>query len=126
MDPCPDEKGVWIGRTRADAPDVDGLVFVTEDGEQPLSPGVMTRCEIVASQQYDLIGVATGQAVVMVRSCGSPRTVRPKKLQGLCSAGRTGVILEPVRNRRLSKNRDPDGRPSASRSTASSSTCRTS
>ncbi len=55
----PDEQGVWIGRSRADAPDVDGLVFITENGEQPLSPGVMTRCEIVASQQYDLIGVAT-------------------------------------------------------------------
>jgi ribosomal protein S12 methylthiotransferase len=57
--PVPDEQGVWIGRSRADAPDVDGLVFITENGEQPLSPGVMTLCEIVASQQYDLIAVAT-------------------------------------------------------------------
>ncbi|MHB0960455.1 MAG: 30S ribosomal protein S12 methylthiotransferase RimO [Pirellulaceae bacterium] len=59
--PVPDEQGVWIGRSRADAPDVDGLVFVTESDEAPLSAGTMTRCEIVASQQYDLIGVATGQ-----------------------------------------------------------------
>ncbi len=57
--PVPDEQGVWIGRTRADAPDVDGLVFITENEEESLSPGVITRCEIVASQQYDLIGVAT-------------------------------------------------------------------
>jgi ribosomal protein S12 methylthiotransferase len=57
--PVPDERGVWIGRTVGDAPDVDGLVFVTEGG-QSLASGVMTNCEIVASQQYDLVGVATG------------------------------------------------------------------
>jgi ribosomal protein S12 methylthiotransferase len=60
--PVPGEKGAWIGRTRADAPDVDGLVFVTQDGPHPLAPGHMTACEIVAAQNYDLIGVATGGA----------------------------------------------------------------
>ena len=58
--PVPGEKGVWIGRTQADAPDVDGLVFVTQDGQHPLA-GHMTECEIVAAQNYDLIGVATGE-----------------------------------------------------------------
>jgi ribosomal protein S12 methylthiotransferase len=57
--PVPDEQGVWIGRTPSDAPDVDGLVFVTESGDRQLCAGAMTDCEIVASQQYDLIGVAT-------------------------------------------------------------------
>ncbi len=55
--PVPGEKGVWIGRTRSDAPDVDGLVFVTEAPQQPLAPGHLIECEIVAAQGYDLIGV---------------------------------------------------------------------
>ncbi len=56
----PDESGVWIGRTHCDAPDVDALVFVTQSDEVTLKPGDMTQCEIVAAQQYDLVGVATG------------------------------------------------------------------
>ncbi len=59
--PVPDADRAWIGRTPGDAPDVDGLVFVTEGGEQPLRAGAITRCEIVAAQSYDLIGVGVGQ-----------------------------------------------------------------
>ena len=43
-----------------DAPDVDGLVYVTGD-EYPLASGAITRCEIVATQDYDLIAVAQGK-----------------------------------------------------------------
>ncbi len=57
--PVSGQPGVWIGRTKADAPDVDALVFVTET-ETQLKPGVITPCEIVSSQGYDLIGVALG------------------------------------------------------------------
>ncbi|MFW6168953.1 MAG: 30S ribosomal protein S12 methylthiotransferase RimO [Planctomycetota bacterium] len=57
--PVPDHPGAWIGRTRGDAPDIDQLVFVTETGEAALQPGDMTWCEIVAAQQYDLVGAAT-------------------------------------------------------------------
>ena len=53
--PVPDEPTAWIGRTFADAPDVDSVVWVT--GEN-LKAGDMVPCEIVASQGYDLIGVA--------------------------------------------------------------------
>ncbi len=56
----PDQQGVWIGRTHGDAPDIDGLVFVTESDEVGLYAGAMVRCEIVAAQQYDLVAVATG------------------------------------------------------------------
>ncbi len=54
----PGESGVWIGRTSDDAPDIDALVFVTESEESLLGAGAMTACEIVAAQQYDLVGVA--------------------------------------------------------------------
>ena len=53
----PGEQHAWIGRSFADAPDVDGLVYVT--GEH-LDVGQIVDCEIVASQGYDLIGVAIG------------------------------------------------------------------
>lgn len=59
--PVPDAEGAWVGRSPGDAPDVDGLVFVTAAGGRPLRTGALTRCEIVAAQAYDLIGVAVGE-----------------------------------------------------------------
>lgn len=53
--PVPEAENAWVGRTKADAPDVDSIVFVT--GED-LAAGQIVECEIVASQEYDLIGVA--------------------------------------------------------------------
>ncbi len=54
----PGEKNAWIGRSYADAPDVDGAVYVTGHG---LRPGKLVDCEIVASSEYDLVGVAIGK-----------------------------------------------------------------
>ena len=51
----PDEKTAWIGRSYADAPDVDGVVYVTGEG---LATGNLVPCEIVARRDYDLIAVA--------------------------------------------------------------------
>jgi len=51
----PDEKNAWIGRSYADAPDVDGVVYVT--GER-LAVGALVPCEIVARSGYDLVAVA--------------------------------------------------------------------
>ena len=53
------ENNVWVGRTAADAPDVDGLVYVT-GSKWPLRTGLLTPCEVVATKDYDLIGVAVG------------------------------------------------------------------
>lgn len=62
--PHPDQPGknqprVWVGRSAADAPDVDGLVFVTETDE-PLRTGAIVRSEIVQSTGYDLAAAAIG------------------------------------------------------------------
>ena len=57
----PDQPGAWIGRTAGDAPDIDGLVFVSQVDDIILEPGRMVRCEIVAAQQYDLVGVTTSK-----------------------------------------------------------------
>ena len=58
--PVPEQPNAWIGRSYADAPDVDCLVFVTGEG---LRPGAIVPCEIVGSEGYDLIAAA----------CGDPR-----------------------------------------------------
>jgi ribosomal protein S12 methylthiotransferase len=46
-------ENAYVGRSYADAPEVDGQVYVT--GEN-LVPGQIVPCEIVAAQGYDLIG----------------------------------------------------------------------
>lgn len=56
--PGPDTPGVgdaYVGRTYADAPEIDGLVYIT--GEN-LAAGRIVPCEIVAARDYDLIGAA--------------------------------------------------------------------
>jgi ribosomal protein S12 methylthiotransferase len=55
----PDQEKAWVGRSYADAPDVDGLVYVT--GEN-LSAGAIVPCEIVARSGYDLAAAAIGEA----------------------------------------------------------------
>lgn len=50
----PGEKDAYLGRSYADAPEVDGLVCVT--GED-LASGRIVPSEIVAARGYDLIGV---------------------------------------------------------------------
>jgi ribosomal protein S12 methylthiotransferase len=52
-----EENNAWVGRSYADAPDVDGVVYVTGEG---LSLGALVRCEIVATSGYDLVAAAVG------------------------------------------------------------------
>ena len=49
-------KNVCLGRTYADAPDVDPIVYVTGRG---IGPGDIVHCEIVDAQGLDLIAVPT-------------------------------------------------------------------
>jgi ribosomal protein S12 methylthiotransferase len=76
--PVPGEPNAWIGRSYADAPDVDGVVYVTGTGVTGtgvtgtggtgtggtgvgISPGALVPCELVARREYDLMGVACGE-----------------------------------------------------------------
>ena len=54
------EATAWIGRSAADAPDVDCVTYVT--GED-LKPGDLVECEIVARSDYDLVAVAVGDPI---------------------------------------------------------------
>jgi ribosomal protein S12 methylthiotransferase len=59
IDSCiPDQRNAFMGRSFADAPEVDGAVYVTGEG---LAPGRLVPCEIAAAREYDLIAVAVGE-----------------------------------------------------------------
>jgi ribosomal protein S12 methylthiotransferase len=45
----------YVGRTQYDAPEIDGVVFVTDTGAS-LAPGSLTPVVIRAAQAYDLVG----------------------------------------------------------------------
>ncbi|MGI9471923.1 MAG: 30S ribosomal protein S12 methylthiotransferase RimO [Rubripirellula sp.] len=54
--PLPEQEGVWIGRTRGEAPDVDGITYVSGiDADSEIGVGSLVDCEIVATDGYDLI-----------------------------------------------------------------------
>jgi ribosomal protein S12 methylthiotransferase len=55
----PDEKNAWIGRSYADAPDVDGVVYVSGEG---LRAGAIVPCEVVGRSGYDLVAAAIGDS----------------------------------------------------------------
>ena len=48
------EDQVWVGRTRGDAPNVDGLIFVNSPEE--LHSGDLVSVRITGAGEYDLIG----------------------------------------------------------------------
>ena len=54
IDECEDEDGVAIGRTTADAPEIDGIIYVTTDGH--LEPGDIVNVRVTANEEYDLVG----------------------------------------------------------------------
>jgi ribosomal protein S12 methylthiotransferase len=58
--PVDEAKNIWIGRSYADAPDVDAAVFVTGETDKPLRAGDLVDCEIVSSKNYDLVAAAVG------------------------------------------------------------------
>jgi len=54
-----DQPDVCVGRTWADAPEIDGAVYVTGRG---VRPGQIVPCEIVAARGYDLAAAPSRRA----------------------------------------------------------------
>jgi len=50
---------LFVGRTKADAPEVDGVVYVTGKG---LEPGGLYGVRITDTLEYDLVGQACSGA----------------------------------------------------------------
>jgi ribosomal protein S12 methylthiotransferase len=51
---------VWLGRSFADAPDVDASVFVTGEPGMQIKAGDIVGCEIASAKNYDLVAAAVG------------------------------------------------------------------
>lgn len=47
-----DEDGYLIGRCKADAPEIDGRVYLASDGD--FTPGQIVRAEVIAADEHDL------------------------------------------------------------------------
>ena len=71
----------YLGRSYADAPEVDGQVFLKSD--RPLSPGQFVRARVVDTTEYDLVAEAIPAAAI-----GSPALRRDFPAQKR-SGGRT-------------------------------------
>jgi len=54
LGPHPDSDLVWAGRTAGQAPEVDGLVIITDGRAEP---GTLAACRITATHDHDLEGV---------------------------------------------------------------------
>jgi ribosomal protein S12 methylthiotransferase len=52
------EKGAAVGRTRGDAPEIDGSVYVS--ARRPLRVGEIVSVKIERADAYDLHGTAAG------------------------------------------------------------------
>ena len=65
---APGQDDVWVGRTFADAPDVDGVTLIRDGG---LQVGDIVPCEILETQGYDL--VARSLALPARRKRARPR-----------------------------------------------------
>lgn len=53
-----EEDGTYLGRSQYDAPEVDGMVYVSS--KRKLKPGDFARVEITDTLEYDLVGRAIG------------------------------------------------------------------
>ena len=52
VDGLDEESGVMVGRSKADAPEIDGKVYLSTD--QPLRPGQIVTARIIQASEYDL------------------------------------------------------------------------
>jgi len=58
--PSADSELVWEARLPTQAPDIDGVCYISEPGEQPLRAGEFRTMRIVKAHDYDLTGDLIG------------------------------------------------------------------
>ncbi len=83
--PAPEGRHLWMGRSYADAPDVDGVTWVR--GAE-LRTGDLVSCKIVAAEGYDLVARP-------VAASSSNRTKARPKPRRRPPPGRLAVIDQP-------------------------------
>jgi ribosomal protein S12 methylthiotransferase len=57
--PSKDSDLVWQARLSTQAPEIDGVCYISDPGEQPLRPGEFRRMRITEAHDYDLTGELT-------------------------------------------------------------------
>jgi ribosomal protein S12 methylthiotransferase len=59
--PSADSELVWEARLSTQAPDIDGVCYISDPGEQPLRAGEIRTMRIVKAHDYELTGELIGQ-----------------------------------------------------------------
>jgi ribosomal protein S12 methylthiotransferase len=54
--PSPDSELVWQARLSTQAPEIDGVCYVSDPGEYPLQAGEIRTMRITGAHDYDLTG----------------------------------------------------------------------
>jgi ribosomal protein S12 methylthiotransferase len=71
--PSADSDLVWQARLSTQAPEIDGVCYISDPGERPLNKGEIRTMRITEAHDYDL----TGELIDLV----SPRVSRPELVQ---------------------------------------------
>jgi ribosomal protein S12 methylthiotransferase len=83
--PSADSDLLWQARMEGQAPDIDGVCYISDPGEGPLAPGQFRRMRITECHDYDLVGVLLDR--------GEPLPEPPKPLFPILAAPRfTGAL----------------------------------
>jgi len=59
--PSPETELLWQGRLPTQAPEIDGVCYIADDGGQPARPGQIRKFRITKTYDYDLAGVLVNQ-----------------------------------------------------------------
>ena len=70
--PSPDSELVWQARLSTQAPEIDGVCYISDPGERPLRAGEIRTMRITEAHDYDL----TGELIDVARPASRP-TVDP-------------------------------------------------
>ena len=68
--PSADSDLVWEARLSTQAPDIDGVCYISDPGESPLRAGEFRTMRIIEAHDYDL----TGELIDAPPSQARPRT----------------------------------------------------
>jgi ribosomal protein S12 methylthiotransferase len=74
--PSADSELVWQARLSTQAPDIDGVCYISDPGEAPLRAGEFRRMRITKAHDYDLTGELVGTAGPEARATASPEFVQ--------------------------------------------------
>jgi ribosomal protein S12 methylthiotransferase len=66
--PSADSELVWEARMPTQAPDIDGICYISDPGEYPLTPGEFRTMRIVKAHDYDLTGDLIGEPEPAMRA----------------------------------------------------------